>query len=147
MAAALAGEGLVRSGSSMNWRATSMKEMWNDQRDVFKRSGRQQEEEEELMWAAIERLPTFDRLRKGMLSQVMSNGRIEHGEVDVTKLEADDKNKLMDSILKVVEDDNEKFLRRIRDRIDRLVCSFLICLFLMWFPNLRRAFLIVLKRA
>lgn len=99
------------------------------------------------MWAAIERLPTFDRLRKGMLSQVMSNGRIEHGEVDVTKLEADDKNKLMDSILKVVEDDNEKFLRRIRDRIDRLVCSSLICLFLMWFPNLRRAFLIVLKRA
>ncbi|KAK9939882.1 hypothetical protein M0R45_016563 [Rubus argutus] len=120
MAAALAGEGLMRSGSSMNWRATSMKEMWNDQPDVFPRSGRQQEEEEELMWAAIERLPTFDRLRKGMLSQVMSNGRIVRAEVDVTMLGADDKNKLMNSILKVVEDDNEKFLRRIRDRTDRV---------------------------
>lgn len=120
-----------------------MKEMWNDQPDVFPRSGRQQEEEEELMWAAIERLPTFDRLRKGMLSQVMSNGRIVRAEVDVTMLGADDKNKLMNSILKVVEDDNEKFLRRIRDRTDRLVCSCLICLFLIWFPNLRQAFLIV----
>lgn len=147
MAAALAGEGLVRSGSSMNLRATSMKEMWNDQPDVFQRSGRRQQEEEELMWAAIERLPTLDRLRKGMWSRRLSNGRIVHYEVDVTKLGADDKNKLMDSILKVVEDDNEKFLRRIRDRTDRSFCSCLICLFLMWFPNLRRAFLIVLKRA
>ncbi|PRQ33210.1 putative xenobiotic-transporting ATPase [Rosa chinensis] len=119
-AAALAGEGLVRSGSSMNWRETSMKDMWNDQQDAFQRSERKREEEEELRWAAIERLPTYDRLKKGMLRQVMSNGRITHDEVDVTKLGADDKKKLMDSILKVVEDDNEKFLRKLRDRTDRV---------------------------
>nr|XP_011459272.1 PREDICTED: pleiotropic drug resistance protein 2-like [Fragaria vesca subsp. vesca] len=120
MAAALAGEGLVRSGSSMNWRATSMKDMWNDQPDAFPRSGRQEEEEEELKWAAMERLPTYERLKKGMLGHVMSNGRIVHDEVDVTKLAADDKKKLMDSILKVVEEDNEKFLRKLRDRTDRV---------------------------
>lgn len=129
MAAALAGEGLVRSGSSMNWRATSMKDMWNDQPDAFPRSGRQEEEEEELKWAAMERLPTYERLKKGMLGHVMSNGRIVHDEVDVTKLAADDKKKLMDSILKVVEEDNEKFLRKLRDRTDRLVCSCLMCSF------------------
>lgn len=99
-----------------------MKDMWNDQPDAFSRSGRQEEEEEELKWAAMERLPTYERLKKGMLGQVMSNGRIVHDEVDVTKLAADDKKKLMDSILKVVEEDNEKFLRKLRDRTDRLVC-------------------------
>lgn len=76
-------------------------------------------DEEELRWAAIERLPTYDRLRKGMLQQVVSNGRLVHAEVDVANLGAQDKKQLMESILKVVEDDNEKFLQRLRNRTDR----------------------------
>ncbi|KAI5322611.1 hypothetical protein L3X38_031683 [Prunus dulcis] len=120
MAGALAGDGLVRSASNMSWRTISLKDMWNEQPDVFQRSGAAEEEEEELKWAAIERLPTYERMRKGVMRQVMSNGRVVHDEVDVTKLRTEDKKQLMDSILKVVEDDNEKLLKRLRDRTDRV---------------------------
>ncbi|KAK4396757.1 Pleiotropic drug resistance protein 2 [Sesamum angolense] len=71
--------------------------------DVFTRNSTRrqaEDDEEELRWAAIERLPTYDRLRKGMLQQVMSNGRIVHSEVDVTNLGTQDKKMLMESILK-----------------------------------------------
>ncbi|KAF8009460.1 hypothetical protein BT93_J0450 [Corymbia citriodora subsp. variegata] len=121
MAAALAGDDLMRQSSSRrSWRSTSVREMWNAP-DVFQRSVRQVEnDEEELRWAAIERLPTYDRMRKGILTQVRSNGRVVHDEVDVTKLGTQDKKVLMENILKVVEEDNEKFLRRLRDRTDRV---------------------------
>ncbi|XP_062018350.1 pleiotropic drug resistance protein 2-like [Rosa rugosa] len=125
MAAALAGEDLMRQSSSRSsrssWRSTSVREMWNAP-DVFQRSGRQQtvDEEEELKWAAIERLPTYDRMRRGMLRNVMSNGRVVNEEVDVANLGDQDKRQLMESILKVVEDDNERFLQRLRARNDRV---------------------------
>ena len=123
MAAALAGDDLARSyGSRRSWGSNSIREVWQGQQDVFTRSSKKNEvvdEEEELKWAAIERLPTYDRMRKGMLKQVMSNGKIIHGEVDVTKLGIEDKKVLMESILKVVEDDNERFLERLRKRTDR----------------------------
>lgn len=120
-AAVFAGDDLSRQSSSRrSWKSTSVREMWNAP-DVFQRSGRQSthNDEEELKWAAIERLPTYDRMRTGMLTQVTSNGRVLHEEVDVTKLGTQDKKKLMESILKVVEDDNEKFLLRLRARNDR----------------------------
>ncbi|KAI3900454.1 hypothetical protein MKW92_029126 [Papaver armeniacum] len=99
-------------------------------RDVFTtapnsdgfRSGRRLEEddENELIWAAIERLPTYDRIRKSVLSQVTASGRIHLSEVDVSKLDLQDRKQLTESILKVVEEDNEKFLLRLRNRIDRV---------------------------
>ncbi|KAK6231796.1 hypothetical protein SCA6_001869 [Theobroma cacao] len=129
MASALAGDDLARSmssrrswaasGSHRSWASASFREVWQPPPEVFNRSGRQ-DDEEELRWAAIERLPTYDRLRKGMLRQVLDNGRIVHDEVDVTKLGLQDKKQLMDSMLKVVEEDNERFLRRLRDRTDRV---------------------------
>lgn len=54
-----------------------------------------------------------------MLRQVLDNGRVVTDEVDVTRLGVQDKKLLMENILKVVEDDNERFLRRLRDRTDR----------------------------
>ncbi|XP_050121835.1 pleiotropic drug resistance protein 2-like isoform X1 [Malus sylvestris] len=127
MAAALAGDDLARStsqrswgsGSKRSWASTSFREVWQAPPDVFNRSGRQ-DEEEELRWAAIERLPTYDRLKRGMLRQVLDSGKVVTDEVDVTRLGMQDKKQLMESILKVVEDDNEKFLRRLRDRTDRV---------------------------
>ncbi|XP_068310037.1 pleiotropic drug resistance protein 2-like [Pyrus communis] len=122
IATALAGEDLSRQTSSRgSWRSASVREMWNAP-DVFQRSGRQQvlDEEEELKWAAIERLPTYDRMRKGMLRQAMSNGRVLTEEVDTANLGEQDKKQLMESILKVVEDDNEKFLQRMRARNERV---------------------------
>ena len=128
MASALAWDDLARSASMASsrrsWRSASIREVWNAP-DVFQRSGRQEaDDEEELKWAAIERLPTYDRMRKGMLKQVLSNGRIVQNEVDVSHLGAQDKRQLMESILKVVEDDNERFLTRLRDRTDRSASSF-----------------------
>ncbi|XP_052175461.1 pleiotropic drug resistance protein 2-like [Diospyros lotus] len=133
MAAALAGDDLARSmssrpsfhggsgsrGSRRSWASASLREAWQAPPDVFSRSGRP-DDEEELRWAAIERLPTYDRLRKGMLTKVLENGRLVRDEVDVTNLGMQDKKQLMESILKVVEDDNERFLRRLRDRTDRV---------------------------
>ncbi|KAK9939886.1 hypothetical protein M0R45_016566 [Rubus argutus] len=121
MAAILADDLARQSSSRRSWRSTSVREMWNAP-DVFQRSGRQQtvDEEEELKWAAIERLPTYDRMRRGMLRNVMSNGRVINEEVDVANLGAQDKKQLMESILKVVEDDNERFLQRLRARNDRV---------------------------
>ncbi|OMO68267.1 ABC-2 type transporter [Corchorus olitorius] len=129
MASALAGDDLARSMSSRrswgassshrSWASASFREVWQAPSEVFNRSGRQ-DDEEELRWAAIERLPTYDRLRKGMLRQVLDNGRVVVDEVDVTKLGMQDKKQLMDSMLKVVEEDNEKFLTRLRDRTDRV---------------------------
>ncbi|CAK9168101.1 unnamed protein product [Ilex paraguariensis] len=128
-AAALAGDDLARStssrswnsGSKRSWNSASFREVWQAPPDVFNRSGRQEpNDEEELRWAAIEKLPTYDRMRKGILRQVLDNGRIVTGEVDVTNLGMQDKKQLMESILKIVEDDNEKFLRRLRDRTDRV---------------------------
>ena len=131
MAAALAGEDHVRSmssrrvssfrsGSKRSWALTSFKEVWTGQGDVFLKSGRANDEEE-LKWVAIKRLPTFDRLRKGMLKQVLEDGKVNYEEVDVTNLGMEEKKNLMESMLKVVEEDNEQFLRRLRDRTDRCV--------------------------
>ena len=138
-AAALVGDDLARQTSSRSWRSSSVREMWNAP-DVFQRSGRQStaaDDEEELKWAAIERLPTYDRMRRGMLTQVMSNGRVMHEEVDVTKLGTQDKKQLMESILKVVEEDNEKFLQRLRARNDRFFFFSPFFLILSWLFGLR----------
>ncbi|KAI8029789.1 Pleiotropic drug resistance protein 2 [Camellia lanceoleosa] len=126
---ALAGDDLARSisrrmsissASKRGWGAGSIREVFTAPGgDVFQRSGRE-DDEEELKWAAIERLPTYDRVRKGFLKQVLDNGRIVHAEVDVANLRVQDKQQLMESILKVVEDDNERFLLRLRDRTDRV---------------------------
>lgn len=123
MAAALGRDELgVSSSSRRSWRSQSIRDVWQGPQDVFTRNSTRRQEvddEMELRWAAIERLPTYDRLRKGMLQQVLSNGRVVQAEVDVTNLGVQDKKQLMDSILKVVEDDNENFLQRLRNRTDR----------------------------
>ncbi|XP_061340282.1 ABC transporter G family member 39-like isoform X3 [Gastrolobium bilobum] len=92
--------------------------MWTASPDVFSVTGRNSHEydERELKLAAIDRLPTFDRMRKGLLD----DGKIVHEQVDVTRLGLHDKKVLMERILKVVEEDNGKFLRRLRDRVDRV---------------------------
>lgn len=108
----------ISSGSRRSWASASIREVWNAPDNVFSRSERQ-DDEEELRWAAIERLPTYDRLKKGMLNQVLEDGKVVKHEVDVTHLGMQDKKQLMESILKIVEEDNERFLTRIRHRTDR----------------------------
>ncbi|KAL6957000.1 drug-responsive transcription factor pdr3, partial [Sarracenia purpurea var. burkii] len=70
-------------------------------------------EEEELKWAAIERLPTFSRLRTSLFD-------LEGKKVmtDVTKLSALERHLFIEKMIKNVEKDNLRFLQKLRDRID-----------------------------
>ncbi|KAK4355026.1 hypothetical protein RND71_027220 [Anisodus tanguticus] len=91
--------------------------MWtNNGVEIFNRSMRDEDDEEALKWAALEKLPTFDRLRKGLLfgSQGASS------EVDIHDLGFQERNKLLERIVKVADEDNEKFLLKLRRRIDRV---------------------------
>ncbi|RDX73571.1 ABC transporter G family member 39, partial [Mucuna pruriens] len=110
------------TSSRRSWTTASFREAWTGGPDVFNVSGRHthEEDEQELKWAAIDRLPTFERMRKGVLKHVLEDGHVVLDEVDVSNLRLHDKKLLIDSILKIVEEDNEKFLRRLRDRVDRV---------------------------
>ncbi|WCJ19069.1 ABC transporter G family member 39 [Euphorbia peplus] len=110
---------LSNSGSRKSWASGSIREVWSSQGDAFRQSERQNDEED-LKWAAIERLPTYDRLRKGILKQVLDDGKVDYEEIDVTNLGMQDQKHLLESILQVVEEDNEKFLLRLRERTDRV---------------------------
>jgi len=90
--------------------------------DVFHRGGREIEEEEELKWEALRRLPTYDRMRRGILKQVLENGGVKYEEVEITKLGVQEKKHLLQNILGTAEENNESFLHIMRERIDR--CPF-----------------------
>ncbi|KAL3825795.1 hypothetical protein ACJIZ3_021824 [Penstemon smallii] len=123
MALTLAGDDLARSASTRQSVSASGRRSFQDilqpPPDVFSHSGRE-DDEEELRWAAIERLPTYDRIRKSMLTQVLDNGKVKASEIDVTKLGKHERNHLMNWILNVVDEDNEKFLQRLRSRLDKV---------------------------
>ncbi|KAM0060261.1 putative ABC transporter, AAA+ ATPase domain, ABC-2 type transporter, ABC-transporter [Helianthus debilis subsp. tardiflorus] len=98
----------IRSGSTSVWRNSGM--------DVFSKSSREEDDEEALKWASLEKLPTFDRLRKGLLFG--STGPAN--EVDIDNLGAEDRKHLLDRLVKDADEDNEKFLLKLRDRLDRV---------------------------
>ena len=87
--------------------------------EAFSRSSREEDDEEALKWAALEKLPTYNRLRKGLLTA-------SHGvanEIDVSDLGFQQKQKLLERLVKVAEEDNERFLLKLRERIDRYISS------------------------
>ncbi|KAK4395287.1 Pleiotropic drug resistance protein 1, partial [Sesamum angolense] len=89
----------------------------NDVMEIFSSSSRVHEDDDEaLKWAALEKLPTFDRLRKGLL--LGSRGAVN--EVDVQDLGFQERKQLVERLVKVVEEDNEKFLLKFKNRIDRV---------------------------
>ncbi|GER45131.1 pleiotropic drug resistance protein [Striga asiatica] len=96
-----------RAHSSNLWRHTGI--------EVFSRSFHEEDDEEALKWAALEKLPTFDRLRKGILF-----GSKGPGEIDIQDLDFHKKRALVERLVNTVEDDNEKFLLKLRNRIDRV---------------------------
>lgn len=96
-----------RANSSNIWR--------NSGRDVFSRSSREEDDEEALKWAAIERLPTNLRLQRGILTQEKGSPK----EIIVKNLGLVDRMNLLERLVKIAEEDNEKFLMKLRGRIDR----------------------------
>jgi hypothetical protein len=97
----------LRNGSTSVWRNSGM--------DAFSKSVREEDDEEALKWASLEKLPTFDRLKKGLLfgSTGPSN------EVDVDNLGPDDRRHILDRLVKTADEDNEGFLLKLRNRLDR----------------------------
>ncbi|KAI3945284.1 hypothetical protein MKX01_035045 [Papaver californicum] len=118
------GRSISRSMSRTNW----------GMEDVFSRSsmsnrhGAMNDDEEALRWAALEKLPTYDRLRTSILQsyvdneqhQQHQNQQVVDKEVDVRNLDVSERLAFIERIFKVAEEDNEKFLKKFRNRIDKV---------------------------
>lgn len=83
--------------------------------EIFSLSSRDQDDEEALKWAALEKLPTYDRLRKGILT--VSTG--EKMEIDIANLGFHERKNLLERLIRVTEEDNEKFLLKLKNRMER----------------------------
>ncbi|KAK1265449.1 Pleiotropic drug resistance protein 3 [Acorus gramineus] len=80
------------------------------------RSSREEDDEEALKWAALEKLPTYDRIRKGMLLGSIGASK----EIDVDSLGLQERMKLLERLVRVAEEDNEKFLLKLKNRMERV---------------------------
>ncbi|XP_010313833.1 pleiotropic drug resistance protein 3 isoform X3 [Solanum lycopersicum] len=80
------------------------------------------DEENMLAWAAIERLPTYDRLRSSVFEEVNGNeANVKTKRVtDVTKLGAVERHVFIEKMIKHIEHDNLQLLHKIRKRIDKV---------------------------
>ena len=110
--------------ASGSFRRTSSSIWRNSGADVFSRSSRDEDDEEALKWAALEKLPTYNRLRKGLLMGTEG----EASEVDVHNLGFQEKKSLVERLVKTAEEDNEKFLLKLKNRIDRSDFSSFYCI-------------------
>lgn len=75
-----------------------------------------EDDEVELQWAAIERLPTFKRLRTSLFNLVKGQSM---SMIDVTKLGAPERQDFINKLLTKVEDDHRYLLQKLRERIDK----------------------------
>ncbi|GLT70614.1 hypothetical protein SLA2020_426820 [Shorea laevis] len=99
--------------------------MWNATDNVFSsRSASFREEseddEEALRWAALERLPTYERVRRGIFRDMVGDSR----EVELSELQSSDQRLLLQRLVSSVEDDPEKFFDRMRKRFDAVDLEF-----------------------
>lgn len=97
----------ARLSSSNLWKSSG--------REVFSLSSSEEQDEEALKWASLEKLPTFARIRTGILSE--EEGRIR--EIDVKNLGAIEKRNLVERLLRIAEEGNENFLLQLKERINR----------------------------
>lgn len=91
------------------------------------RGGTADDDEEALRWAAIERLPTYSRMRTAILSSAEEEaaaaaagaGKQQYKEVDVRRLGVGERQEFIERVFRVAEEDNQRFLQKLRNRIDR----------------------------
>jgi hypothetical protein len=123
----MAGE-IAPSGSRRSWlsAASISRSLRGDPDDPFRRSAASRDggdDEENLRWAALEKLPTYDRMRRGIIRRALEEqaggaAKLTADEVDIANLDPREARELMERVFKAVEDDNERLLRRFRDRLD-----------------------------
>uniref|UniRef100_I1NMU3 ABC-transporter N-terminal domain-containing protein n=1 Tax=Oryza glaberrima TaxID=4538 RepID=I1NMU3_ORYGL len=78
----------------------------------------EEDDEEALRWAALERLPTRDRVRRGILLQA-AEGNGEKVEVDVGRMGARESRALIARLIRAADDDHALFLLKLKERMDR----------------------------
>ncbi|XP_024196912.1 pleiotropic drug resistance protein 3 isoform X1 [Rosa chinensis] len=82
------------------------------------------EEYYDLQWAAVERLPTFERIKSALFDD--HDGASAKGDVkgtrvvDVTKIGAQERRVFIEKLIKHIENDNLQLLQKIRRRIDKV---------------------------
>ncbi|KAE8810167.1 Pleiotropic drug resistance protein 3 [Hordeum vulgare] len=76
------------------------------------------DEEVELKWAAIDRLPTWDRLHTSL--PLNADGARPLEPVDVRRLGAADRRELVHTLISDIHEDNLRLLRHQRRRMDRV---------------------------
>uniref|UniRef100_A0A1J3IHM4 ABC transporter G family member 35 n=4 Tax=Noccaea caerulescens TaxID=107243 RepID=A0A1J3IHM4_NOCCA len=122
------GHATSRGGSMRRSISRSVSRASRNLEDIFSPSTRRtksvNEDEEALKWAAIEKLPTYNRLRTSLMPALAEDdvygNQILNKEVDVTKLDGEERQKFIDMVFKVAEQDNERILTKLRNRIDRV---------------------------
>lgn len=81
------------------------------------------EEFYDLQWAAVERLPTFERITSALFDD--HDGASAKGDVkgtrvvDVTKIGAQERRVFIEKLIKHIENDNLQLLQKIKRRIDK----------------------------
>jgi hypothetical protein len=99
--------------------------VWRSRNNVFSRSSREADhvdDEEALRWAALEKLPTRDRVRRAIL--VPPAGDAAAGaqgvvDVDVLSLGPGERRALLERLVRVADEDHERFLIKLRERLER----------------------------
>lgn len=102
-----------KHGGSRDWSDTG------SGRIPFKNSSsrrRESDDQIELEWAALEKLPTYHRLRTAILD---SNDGGAHGTIDVRHLAKGQRTSIVDKALATSEQDNERFLSKVKERLLR----------------------------
>lgn len=104
-------------------RSISKHGSWRTESHDGRSSRHSMEDEEALRWAALEKLPTYNRLRTTIFNSCVhadqENIANEQMLVDVRDLDSQARQGFIDHVFKVVEEDNEIFLRKFRDRVDK----------------------------
>ncbi|WCJ29721.1 ABC transporter G family member 32 [Euphorbia peplus] len=97
--------------------------MWNSVENAFARTSsfrEDGEDEEALRWAALERLPTYDRVRRGIFKNVVGDRK----EIDVSELQAQEQKLLLERLVNSVDDDLELFFERMKKRFQAVDLEF-----------------------
>ncbi|MQL95669.1 hypothetical protein Taro_028335 [Colocasia esculenta] len=94
----------------------SSSSMWRNTDNIFSRSSRDEDDEEALKWATLEKLPTYSRLRKGILRGAEG----EQTEVDIEALGNQEMRTLLERLVRNTQEDHERFLLKLKNRIDRV---------------------------
>ncbi|KAL6136417.1 hypothetical protein ACLB2K_061712 [Fragaria x ananassa] len=86
-----------------------------------------EDDEVELQWAAIDRLPTFERIRTSLFDYSKDENKEDEASnkskmvpIDVSKLGLPERHVVIEKLIKEIEEDNHRLLQKLRERIDRM---------------------------